>query len=395
MIKQIAYRGLLMFALIGLSAPSWAVDVRFSGFGDIIIGSNWGGPADANDALLYEQFGTDEVPLSSHDGVTLTGVDFVTIVDLTEDWTFLTEVNLQTVRGGSSEIEVDVERIFINYDMDRRLNIQAGLYFTPIGYHNRFLYSRAWLMNSIQVPDLFEEDSNLVPTHSIGVMAHGTFDFFGDDSLNYTLSIANGRPDVPNSAIYARDYANDGKEISGVLEWTIPMFNDSRVGLSGWSDTIRSVRVDNFGDVVAADVAEETQFDEWGINPYVVVQGHGIHLLAEYMYSERTDTLGNLGGETWKMTGFTMEVSYRMMDGKMHPYLRWDQSDYSDGGDPYLNLREDGGEYTKVFLPEARQAMVGVAYDMNSHVRVKAEYLRNFAGAREKNVFTAQVAFGF
>ncbi len=250
-------------------------------------------------------------------------------------------------------------------------------------------------MNSIQVPDLFEEDSNLVPTHSIGVMAHGSFDFFGDDSLKYTFSIANGRPDVPNSAIYARDYANDGKEIAGVLEWTIPMFNDSRVGLSGWMDTIRSVRVDNFGEVVASDVAEETEFDEWGINPYVVVQGHGMHLLAEYIYSERTDILGNLGGETWKMSGFTVELSYRMMDGKMHPYIRWDQSDYSDGGDPYLNLREDGGEYTKVFLPEARQAMLGVAYDMNSHVRVKAEYLRNFTGAREKNVFTAQVAFGF
>ena len=85
MIKQIGYRGLLMFALIGLSAPSWAVDVRFSGFGDIIVGSNWGGPADSDDALLYEQFGTDEVPLSSHDGITLTGVDFVVIVDLTED----------------------------------------------------------------------------------------------------------------------------------------------------------------------------------------------------------------------------------------------------------------------------------------------------------------------
>ncbi len=139
MIRQTSYRGLLMFALMVLAAPSWAVDVRFSGFGDIIVGSNSGGPADDNDALLYGQFGTDEVPLSSHDGVTLTGVDFVAIVDLTEDFTFLTEVNLQTVRGGSSEIEVDVERIFINYDMDPRLNIQAGLYFTPIGYHNRFL----------------------------------------------------------------------------------------------------------------------------------------------------------------------------------------------------------------------------------------------------------------
>ena len=395
MIKKIGSRGLLMFALTCLAAPSWAVDVRFSGFGDVIVGGKWGGPADAGDAQLYQQFGSDEVPLSSHDGVTLTGVDFIAIVDLTEDFTFLTEVNLQTVRGGSSEIEFDVERIFINYDMDPRLNIQAGLYFTPIGYHNRFLYSRAWLMDSIQVPDLFEEDSNLVPTHSIGVMAHGTFDFLGDNALKYTFSIANGRPSVPNSAIYARDYENSGKEVSGVLEWTVPMFNQSRIGLSGWTDSIESVRVDNFGDVVDGDVGEKTKFDEWGINPYVVVQSHGFHVLAEYIYSERKDVLGNLGNETWKMSGFTAEVSYRLMDGKLHPYVRWDQSNYEDGGDPYLNLREDGGEFTKVFIPEARQLMFGAAYDMNSHVRLKAEFVRNLKGAREENVLTAQIAFGF
>lgn len=32
-------------------------------------------------------------------------------------------------------------------------------------------------MNSIQVPDFFEEELNLFPTHSIGVAAHGQFAF--------------------------------------------------------------------------------------------------------------------------------------------------------------------------------------------------------------------------
>lgn len=392
--KKMLWRGLCAITLMIVSTSSFAVDVRFSGFGDVVLGTNWGGSADDGAGQLYGQFGSDPFPLSTHEGVTLTGVDFVTIVDLTDDFTFLAEVNLQTVRGGSSEIEIDVERIFMNYELDTRLSFQAGLYFTPIGYHNRFLYSRAWLMNSIQVPDLFEEDMNLAPTHSIGVMAHGSFDLDGGSSIKYALSLANGRASVPNSAIYARD-ENSSKEIAGLVEWTIQSFNYSRFGISAWVDKPESVRVDNYGDTVSGDVGEQTKFDEFGINPYVVIQGHGFNLLAEYIYSEREDTAGNLGGSSWSMSGWTAEVSYRAMGGRLHPYIRWDQTKLEDGGDPYLNLREDGGEFTKVFIPEAKQLMFGVAYDLNTHARLKAEFVRNFEGAREKNVFTMQFAFGF
>ena len=66
-----------------------------------------------------------------------------------------------------------MERFFVDYKLDERFNLQAGLYFTPIGYNNRFLYARAWLMNSIQVPDFFEEELNLIPTHTIGVNGYG------------------------------------------------------------------------------------------------------------------------------------------------------------------------------------------------------------------------------
>ena len=39
--------------------------------------------------------------------------------------------------------------------------------------------------------------------------------------------------------------------------------------------------------------------------------------------------------------------------------------------------------------------MFGFSYDMNSNVRVKAEFVRNFEGAREENILVGQVAFGF
>jgi len=92
---------------------------------------------------------------------------------MTDAITFLGEINFQAARSASSEIEIDVERFFVNYRIDPRFNLQGGLYFTPIGVNNRFLYASAWLMNSIRVPDFFEEELNLFPTHSVGVGVNG------------------------------------------------------------------------------------------------------------------------------------------------------------------------------------------------------------------------------
>jgi len=95
---------------------------------------------------------------------------------MTDAITFLGEINFQAARSASSEIEIDVERFFVNYRIDPRFNLQGGLYFTPIGVNNRFLYASAWLMNSIRVPDFFEEELNLFPTHSVGVGVNGEFE---------------------------------------------------------------------------------------------------------------------------------------------------------------------------------------------------------------------------
>ena len=275
--------GLLLFMQ---TQPTYAVDIRFSGFGDVSVGVRSADAADPIEETLFDQFGTGSFPPSAHEGFTITGVDFVTIVDLTEDFTFLAEVNFQAARQESSEFEVDVERVFINYDLDPRFNLQAGLYFTPIGYHNRFLYSRAWLMNSIQIPDLFEEELNLVPTHSIGVNANGTFHFDNGHALRYVVGLHNGRGPAPDHAIYARD-PDSGNEITWLAEWVVPMFNESRIGFSGWWDKIDSYYVPDFGDVVDANdpAAQRLKMDETGFDFYITIRAQKFDILFEYVTS--------------------------------------------------------------------------------------------------------------
>src|SRR5688572_32880121 len=143
---------LVALCVVTAAPPAGAQTLRFSGFGDFVVGGSGGGTADAEALDRFQSAGADEYPVNTNKGFGLTGTDFVVLADMTDNATFLGEINLQTGRGGSSDLSLDVERFFVNYRVTQKFNVQAGLFFTPIGYNNRFLYARAWLMNSIQVP---------------------------------------------------------------------------------------------------------------------------------------------------------------------------------------------------------------------------------------------------
>jgi hypothetical protein len=370
-----------------------AQNLRFSGFGDFVFGAVGGGKADTTAAEKFSTFGADVDPVNTNRGFGLTGTDFVVLADMTDNATFLGEINLQTGRGGSSDLELDVERFFVNYRIDPRFNVQAGLFFTPIGYNNRFLYARAWLMNSIQVPDFFEEELNLFPTHSIGVAAHGQFAFENGHRLAYVVSAANGRPHTPDAAVYARDYTSN-KEITGLLEWLIPGFKDSRIGVSGWFGNIDSVSVGGLGAVVDGADAEALMLKEHGLDAYVVVNHRRFSVNAEFVRASQSDRVGGAPG-SYVTSGGLIEVSAHVKDGRIHPYVRFDQTSLPQDGGPYLSLRETDAGFTRVDIPEFKAGMTGVAFDINQHMRVKAEYIRHLAGPRDRHGVASQLAFGF
>lgn len=149
-----------VFVLVLLLVPQFAraANIEFSGFGDMTFAETWGGPADDADAADFSSFGTDDHPLSQNNGFGNTGIDFVVLAELNDRLSMLSEVNLQLARGGTSDVGLDVERTYLDYRINNGFNIQAGSFFTPIGFHNRTLYSRAWLMYSIQIPTLMKRN---------------------------------------------------------------------------------------------------------------------------------------------------------------------------------------------------------------------------------------------
>ena len=63
-------------------------------------------------------------------------------------------------------------------------------------------------------------------------------------------------------------------------------------------------------------------------------------------------------------TGGLIEVSAHVKDGRIHPYVRFDQTSLPEDGGPYLSLRETDAGFTRVDIPEFKAGMTGVAFDV-------------------------------
>ncbi len=392
---------LLALALAGVAKNAAAQDLSVNGFGDFNYGYRFGPPADANAAAQFEAFGEDIAPKSSHSGFGVVGTDFVVTAELPADIVYLGEINFQVERGQQSEFEVDVERMFLEKRFIEELNLQAGIFFTPVGYFNRTLYSRAYLMVSAQVPDLFEEELGFVPTHTIGAQLHGQFSLGGEHRLGYAVSAGNGRSKDPVHNVYARD--DDGwRSMTAMLEWYAPWANELRLGVSGWTDRIRSYRVSQIGEVrdTTDPTTDTMELREIGGSAHLVLKSKWVNLIAEAVVQNHDDQLGNLPADEQSTTlvGGLFEASLNLgPDGAIKPYVRYDRVSLPEDAGPYLGLRRSGEdtEITRVYVAETNMGIGGVAWDPSPGWRLKLEYSAALTGPRETHSVLAQSAFAF
>ncbi len=365
-------------------------------FGDISLGEQFGDRPDDDD-------GEGETPVVIHDGFGVNSLDMVLSYDISDRITFQAEAQLEV--EGVSEVELDLERLLLDFQVSNLYNFQVGGFFTPIGYFNRALYSRSWLMYGIQRPELFEEElGGFVPTHTVGAQVYGNLPWGLQDGVNYAFSVGNGGGPDPLTRIYKQD-EDDNVQLTWLFELPLRAegigAREFRLGLSGWTDHVKSLLLDE-GDVGELDDDAEERFTirEHGFNPYLTLYRKHFNLLLEYVHIHHIDRSGNLGGEgDLDLTGYGAELSLNMMEGKMHPYVRYDKVEMpEEEGGPYFSLRGVEGsddELTRVELADIERIMVGVAYDINFNLRVKAEYAHNNDGVRASDQFVVQMAFGF
>ncbi len=364
--------------------------VKINGFGDMTYGRVFGVAANQEAADLFEAYPSSEYPNNVNQGFGIVGADFVITATLTENLTYQGEVNLQTDRGGSYDIGLDFERCYLDYNFSDKFGLQVGLFFTPIGFSNRNLYARAWLMNSIQIRDIVEEELEFVPTHSVGINAYGKF--VNDNNglaLNYIVSLTNGRNQDPPGTAYARDF-DETIMATGLLELIIPGPKEFRVGLSGYFHEFESFY---YGPLTEQVSGVNTFYREIGFNPYIYYSGKIFNFFGEVHSSSIMDLRGNLPQSSYGLFGFTGELSYntKLNDKLLRPYLRYDLTSFDAENHPYYGNREG----SMVYVPNFNAFMVGLAYDLSQFNRVKIEYIHHLDGARSKHGISLQTAFGF
>lgn len=394
-LKTVACITLLLYIVpSAYSQREDGVRVRFNGFGDITAGQNWGGPANGTSDSLFKAYGEDSSPKGTHQGINLQGLDLVNTVFLNENLTVQSEVNLQVPRGGTGGPELDVERMYVDYKIHNKFNVQAGLIFTPIGFINRNLYSRAWLMNSVHMFRFVEEEYGFVPNHFIGTTAYGSFNLNERHSLKYIAGLGNARGKSPSDNIYARN--NAGYQVTGLLEWIIQGPKDFRIGVSGFLSEVPTYKgLTGYGSTIMTHDSLKAIINENGFNPYVHYSGKLFEFLSEYHYITYTGSSVK-GAPATQSLVCELAINTKVNEKRLAPYIRYDFIQLPENGGPYIGNRDiGGGAFQKFYESDLSVFMTGICYDISSFNRLKLEYARYFNGPFTQNALVLQTAYGF
>jgi hypothetical protein len=387
--------------LVCAPGPAAANEFSLSGFADINAGFQVGGVRNQAARAMFDAYGLDPYAKSSQSGFGIVGTDFTLTSELSDTLVYLAEVNLQVERGQATAFEFDVERMYFRKTFNPKLNIQAGLFFTPIGYFNRNMYSRAWMMVSAQIPDLFEEELGLIPTHTVGVQVDGRLKLPANHQLEYTVSAGNGRAVDPVANVYARD-DNPWRSATAMLEWILPgEHKDFRFGLAGWHDIIATYRVGQMGETrsIIDPTTQGLRLRELGASFHAVFRGKRFNLIGEAVAQRHhvIEGVADPGQRTTMLYGVVAEASINLgKEGRWKPYVRYDRTSLpgADGG-AYLGLRLDGDELSRFFVPQTELAIAGLTWDPSAKQRLKLEYSMALDGVRSQHAFVIQSAFGF
>lgn len=102
------------------------------------------------------------------------------------------------------------------------------------------------------------------------------------------------------------------------------------------------------------------------------------------------------GDQDTQLWGGIAELSANVgPEGAIKPYVRYDFVYLPSNGGPYLGLRRDGNEFTRVYIADTRMAMLGLAWDAAVSLRLKLEYSLAWRGPRERHSVIGQAAFAF
>ncbi|MCX5744639.1 MAG: hypothetical protein NT062_19285 [Proteobacteria bacterium] len=206
---------------------------------------------------------------------------------------------------------ISIERIYLEYEINEWLTVQAGSFLTPYGIWNVDHGSPAII--PVTRPYIIGE--SLFPQQQTGLHLYGRAPL-GDYQLRYDATFTNGRG--PFQAVRDLD---DNKAIGARVELETPWLDGVHLGLSGYrgryTDRPADVIVANASGMLVNTTPMGTRYDElaWGAD--VLVRRGGLHVQAEvigndrhYLPGAREITRGGFVPDGWYLGAYAL-VGYR------------------------------------------------------------------------------------
>jgi hypothetical protein len=277
-------------------------------------------------------------------------LDFFVTARFGEHWQALAETVVESrATDEGEEFEIEVERLWVQYELAPWLRFKLGREHDPVTYWNRRFHHGAWVQTSLTRPRIvqFEEDDGLLPIDVTGLELNGRFDG-SPGALEYVAGVYNGRGRTPDEIQSVGD-RNANKALTFHLRGSPGPRPSLWVGASVYRDEIPPD---------PRDPARGGSIGEWIVGGFVLDRFGPVEVIGEAIWVEHRDRAAS---QTYETFGAYGQASVAL--GPITPYLRVEGADVARA-DPF---------YDPVVIDSLR-GIGGVRWDAHDSIAVKLEY---------------------
>jgi hypothetical protein len=286
--------------------------------------------------------------------------------NLSDRLTVLAEAVLEA--DDRNAVEIDLERVLLQYAKSDYFNVAFGRYHTAIGWYNTAYHHSTWMQTAVGRPFLFqfEDEGGILPIHNVGVSASGRIPS-GSLGLRYVAEVGNGRASrfLGSEPVQNAVDDNNGKSVNFALLARPARARGMEAGFSVYHDSLTPAGAPKVGQtILTAHLVYQTSKFEW-LNEALVVR----HAVSATDRATHTP-------------GFYSQVSRKF--GVVRPYFRYQ----------YVNAPESDPVYEDVGRLHGPSA--GLRYDFAEFAAFKVQYDRTERRLLTGfNSITLQVSFTF
>jgi hypothetical protein len=283
------------------------------------------------------------------------------------------------IASGDNSIDLDIERLFLQYRQSDYLIAEIGRYHTWVGYYNTAFNKGEFLETTTDRPFMygFDDQGGVLPMQEVGINVTGKIPS-GKLGLNYVAEVGNGRGWGPDAEPAQNNQdGNNSKSINGGLFIRPEKFSGLQLGFS--------VRYDNL--TIPGPPVHETI-----VTAHAVFINSNWEILNEAAFVRHSEEEVELADTS----AFYTQVSRRF--GAFRPFFRY-QYFNAPSDDPvyiYGSRNQLAPLNVTDFIGRVNGPSLGLRYDFTEHSAFKVQYDRfSLRGLDSENGLTTQVAFTF